>query len=217
MELAKRRAVKSPNPRLLDQSPWNFASQGRSCRNFIFLVGNCAVTRGPIRGLYEINTRSAHVAEPELTLGLGYVCPDCRSSFDRVLSVVEMHTDSHRLRLAAVWLRAALWGGGMHLVFYLRLSQSASSVVCVTRVPCCGVVLAVRRVVRCMLGLCLCMVWFFSGNGFGIMFSLVASWTCLLPAILVPVNTLSRMLGVFGVLAASHGPSRHDADLDCFC
>ena len=92
----------------------------------MFLVGNCAVTRGPIRGLYEVNTRSAHVAEPELTLGLGYVCPDCRSSFDRVLSVVEMHTDSHRLRLAADWLH---WGGGMHLVFYLRRSQSASSAV----------------------------------------------------------------------------------------
>ena len=93
----------------------------------MFLVGNCAVTRGPIRGLYEVNTRSAHVAEPELTLGLGYVCPDCRSSFDRVLSVVEMHTGSHRLRLAADWLR---WGGGMHLVLmYLRRSQSASSAV----------------------------------------------------------------------------------------
>ena len=35
------------------------------------------------------------------------------------------------------------------------------------------------------------------------MFYLVTSWTCLLPAILVPVNTLSRMLGVLGACSVT--------------
>ena len=166
--------MKSPKPQLLDQSLCNSASQGRSCQNLMFLVGNCAVTRGPIRGLYEVNTRSAHIAEPELPLGLGYVC--AQTAAPPLTLCCQLcrciHVGSHRLRLAAVWLVAALWGGGMHLFFCLRRSQSASSVVCVTSPllwssadgsPCRG-----------MLGLCR-MVGLFSRDGFGIMFYLVAS------------------------------------------
>ena len=82
----------------------------------MFLVGNCAVTPGPIRGLYEVNTRSTHIAEPEL-LGLGYVRAQTAAPpltvWCQLWSCI--HVGSRRLRLAAVWLRAALWGGGSHL------------------------------------------------------------------------------------------------------
>ena len=64
--------------------------------------------------------------------------------------------------------------GPWHALGFLFATQLIS-VFCRLRnkgpwVPCCGVVLAVRRVVRCMPGLCR-MVGFFSGNGFGIMLS----------------------------------------------
>ena len=165
--------MKSSKPRLLHQSPWNSASQGHS------LVGNCAETvrlhEVRYEVLYEVNTRSAHIAEPELPLGLGCVCTQTAAPPLTVRCQLWrcIHVGSHRLRLAAIWLRAALWGRGMHLVF-LSATQLIS-VFCRLRnkgpwVPCCGVVLAVRRVVRCMLGLCR-MVGFFSGNGFGIMLS----------------------------------------------
>ena len=90
----------------------------------MFLVGNCAVTRGPIRGLYEVNTRSAHIAEPELPLGLGYARAQTAAPPLTVRCQLWrcIHVGSHRLRLAAIWLRAALWGRGMHLDFYLRRS-----------------------------------------------------------------------------------------------
>ena len=79
-----------------------------------------------------------------------------------------IHVGSRRLRSAAVWLRAALWGGGMHLdiLFATRLI----GIFCRLRkrVPCCGAVPAVRRVVLCMLGLCRT-VGFIGVNGFVIM------------------------------------------------
>ena len=134
--------------------------------------------------------------------------PDCRSSFDRALSVVEMHTCWQPPASISCYLVASGPMGPWHALGFLFATQLIS-VFCRLRnkgpwVPCCGVVLAVRRVVRCMLGLCR-MFGFISGNGFGIRCYLVrvASWTCLLPAILVPVNTLSRMLGVLAACSVT--------------
>ena len=104
----------------------------------------CGYTRSdtPIRGLYEVNTRSAHIAEPE-PLGLGYARAQTAAppltAWCLLWSCIRI--GSRRLGLAAVWLRAARGPMG--------------------RWHALGVVLAVRRVVRCMLGLCR-MVGFFS-------------------------------------------------------
>ena len=77
---------------------------------------------------YEVCTRSIQ-GQPILLsrsspLGLGCVCTQTAVPPLTVHCQLwrGIHVGIHRLRLAAIWLRAALWRRGMHLVFYLRRS-----------------------------------------------------------------------------------------------